>query len=115
MIIANVYAEDGTDVEAAYADALATIQKARDLLAGPVPRVEPRPEDHAMSDLMSSYWVNFAKTGDPNGPGLPPWPAFTGKNQQVMVFDAAPGARTYPALERVKVFDPYFETLRKEK
>jgi anthranilate synthase component I len=41
-IIANVYAEDGADVEAAYADALATIQKARDLLAGPVPRVEPR-------------------------------------------------------------------------
>jgi anthranilate synthase component I len=39
-IIANVYAEEPGEVEAAYADALATIQKARDLLAGPVPRYE---------------------------------------------------------------------------
>src|SRR5205085_12432810 len=34
-IVANVYAEESGDVEEAYADALATIQKARDLLAGP--------------------------------------------------------------------------------
>jgi hypothetical protein len=46
---------------------------------------------------------------------LPQWPAFTDKDQQVMVFDAAPGARTYPALEQVRVFDPYFERVRKER
>src|SRR5262245_29845853 len=52
-----------------------------------------RPEDRAMSELMSSYFVNFAKTGDPNGPGLPPWPVFTDSSQTVMHFDATPGAR----------------------
>ena len=41
-ILVNVYADDG-DVDAAYADALATIEKARRLLAGPVPAVEPTP------------------------------------------------------------------------
>jgi anthranilate synthase component I len=41
-ILVNVYADDG-ELEAAYADALATIEKARRLLAGPVPAVEPTP------------------------------------------------------------------------
>jgi len=33
-------------------------------------------KDRALADRMSSYWVNFAKNGDPNGKGLPAWPAF---------------------------------------
>jgi len=32
------------------------------------------PEDLAVSRMAQSYWVNFAKTGDPNGAGLPVWP-----------------------------------------
>jgi para-nitrobenzyl esterase len=76
-------------------------------------RRAPSPEDLALSDMISSYYVNFAVTGDPNGKGLPRWPAFTDKNQQVMVFDAAPSARTYPVLEQVKLYDPYFERIRK--
>jgi anthranilate synthase component 1 len=43
-ILVNVYADDGDgDLAAGYADAVATIRKARDLLAGPVPRPEPTP------------------------------------------------------------------------
>ena len=30
--------------------------------------------DRALADAMSSYWVNFATRGNPNGAGLPQWP-----------------------------------------
>jgi para-nitrobenzyl esterase len=41
-------------------------------------------EDRRIGDIMSSYWTNFAKRGNPNGPGLPQWPEFDGRKQQVM-------------------------------
>jgi para-nitrobenzyl esterase len=41
-------------------------------------------DDRRIADAMSSYWVNYARTGDPNGPGLAKWAAFDGKTEQVM-------------------------------
>ena len=42
--------------------------------------------DYQLSDMMSSYWVNFAKTGNPNGPGLPEWPSFSKSDPKVIEF-----------------------------
>jgi para-nitrobenzyl esterase len=73
---------------------------------------EPSPEDLRLSDKISSYWVNFAITGDPNGPGLPEWPAFAEDNQKVMVFDKAPSARPVPNIDKLKAFDAYTTWVR---
>ena len=56
--------------------------------AGPGPASTPSPEDLAVSRMAQSYWVNFARTGDPNGAGLPAWPRHDpGKD---VIFDFKP-------------------------
>ena len=53
-----------------------------------VPKVVWDPSDRALSDQIMSYWSNFAKTGDPNGSGLPAWPRYEkGSGYQVMHLD----------------------------
>ena len=73
----------------------------------------PGPEDKKLSEVMSSYWVNFAKNGNPNGEGLPKWPAFDEKENQVMYFDNDIGARKHPDLDIIMVFDAHYVKLRK--
>lgn len=46
------------------------------------------PEDQAVSRLAQSYWVNFARTGDPNGGGLPAWPRHDPKKDVIFEFRA---------------------------
>jgi len=68
----------------------------------------PRDADRAVSDQVSSYWTNFAKTGNPNGTGLPQWPAFSDANQQVMNLNDPSTAIPVPNLEKLKVLDGYY-------
>jgi para-nitrobenzyl esterase len=49
------------------------------------------PIDHTLAQKMSDYWANFAKTGDPNGPGLVHWAPFGSQTNQAMVFDVESG------------------------
>jgi para-nitrobenzyl esterase len=71
-------------------------------------------EDKAMSEQISSYWVNFAKTGDPNGSGLPAWPVFTDADQQVMNLNDPSKAITVPNLDKLKVLDGYYAWRRSQ-
>ena len=62
--------------------------------------------------LIRSYWVNFARTGDPNGAALPAWPPFDRDTQLAMVFDADPSAERLPNLEMLNAFEQYFAAPR---
>jgi para-nitrobenzyl esterase len=47
--------------------------------------------DRKIADMVSSYWANFAATGDPNGKGLPRWPALSEKPDTTMQIGDNPG------------------------
>jgi para-nitrobenzyl esterase len=57
------------------------------------PEMALRPEDRALSEQMGQYWTNFARTGDPNGAGLPRWPPYNATGGwQAMRLDATPAS-----------------------
>jgi para-nitrobenzyl esterase len=59
---------------------------------------------------MSSYWVNFATTGDPNGRRLPAWPAFgENKNANPMVMGDTVGVGPGPDPGHLKFFQDFYE------
>lgn len=45
------------------------------------------PELHPLADKISSAWVAFARTGNPNHKGLPNWPAFTTSERATMILN----------------------------
>jgi para-nitrobenzyl esterase len=65
--------------------------------------------DRALAETMSSYWVNFATTGDPNGKGLPPWPQYRDKTSgRAMVLGSTVEAESGPDAARLALYDALF-------
>lgn len=52
--------------------------------------------DRELANIMSSYWANFTKTGDPNGKGLPVWDAYDTTNKKIMELDVSSQSKTIP-------------------
>ncbi|HKQ05160.1 MAG TPA: carboxylesterase family protein [Blastocatellia bacterium] len=66
------------------------------------------PEDYRVSKTMQAYFANFIKKGDPNGPGLPAWPAVErGKPAQVMRLDVESRADVEKHRERYLFLDQF--------
>jgi para-nitrobenzyl esterase len=66
--------------------------------------------DRKVADEMSSYWVNFARSGNPNGPGLRAWKQHQPlASENAIVLDADPVSEQLPSRERLALFDAFFE------
>jgi para-nitrobenzyl esterase len=67
-----------------------------------------RPEDRKVSELIQSYWTNFAKTGNPNGDDLPKWPVYNAAGDwQVMHLTPTPEARPDTQRARYEFLDKH--------
>ena len=67
--------------------------------------------DFALTEAMQQYWVNFIKTGDPNGEGLPEWPRFNDDRTQAMELGTSIAVTDLPDQKLFSVLDTYQEEL----
>jgi para-nitrobenzyl esterase len=62
------------------------------------------PVDKTVADAVSSYWANFARKGDPNGPGLPRWAAYDAHTHMTMQLGPRTGAMRVAEPEKLQFF-----------
>lgn len=69
--------------------------------------------DHQVSNMLSSYWVNFATNGDPNGNGLAKWPAFDDHTSNApMVLGDQAELGPAPNVAQLAFFESWYEKER---
>jgi para-nitrobenzyl esterase len=66
--------------------------------------------DKKLSDAMTSYWVNFAAGGNPNGGSLTKWPAYSAKDDQVLEFGDQIAVRSGVNKTGLDFFDTYYQS-----
>jgi para-nitrobenzyl esterase len=71
--------------------------------------------DHKLSDTISSYWVNFATTGNPNGNGLPKWPEYDAQSDQYLELGDKVSVHPEVSKSGLDFFDAYYQALRAPK
>lgn len=64
--------------------------------------------DHLLAKAIAEYWTNFAKSLDPNAPGLPEWPRYTEAAPVAMIFHQRPAAGALPDWQHFDVLERYF-------
>jgi para-nitrobenzyl esterase len=71
------------------------------------------PADRRLADAMVGYWVSFARSGDPNGPGRPNWPKLlAAEGGPILRLDDPIVAGPPPELANLKIFDTVYGRLR---
>jgi len=68
--------------------------------------------DRKVAQEMSSYWVNFARSGNPNSPDLPPWPVFTNAESKVLDISDPITVDGVTNINGLKVFDAVYTSVR---
>jgi len=64
--------------------------------------------DRKLGDIISSYWVNFAANGNPNGKGLPKWPGYNDNTQELMNFGSHVSVVPEPRKAELDFFETVF-------
>ncbi len=70
--------------------------------------------DRHLSETLASYWVRFASAGDPNGPGLPQWPAFDPGEPRLLELGAIVAPRPILEERRVEFYEKCMALRRRE-
>ncbi len=68
--------------------------------------------DRKLADEISTYWTNFAKSGNPNGPDLPAWPVFTIADNKVLYLGDPIIVGGVVNMNSLNVFDSVYTAVR---